>query len=144
MNSIFRFPGGKTRKNIRNRILAKAPKKFQSYREPFVGGGGIFFSIPRNVQRWINDIDKNLVSVYSALKSRPGQFIAKCQMILPHEEGEVLTSARPGGKKLYNARLKEVFDKFSFDDEMDQALRYFFVNELAQAQTAAVGQLTAW
>jgi len=130
--SIFRFPGGKTRKNVRNRILAKAPD-FKSYRETFTGGGGIFFSIPQHIDRWINDIDRNLISVYLALKFSPDEFISKCRSIHPHKEGEALTSARPGGKKIYNARLKKIFDKFSFDEEMDQALRYFFVNRTVWA-----------
>jgi len=128
MQSIFRFPGGKTRKSVRNRILSKSPPGFKEYREPFVGGGGIYFAIPEDIDRWINDVDVNLILVYLALSLRPEGFISKCQSILPPQEGEALTSARPGGKQIYSKRLKEVFDAFSFDQEMDQALRYFFVN----------------
>lgn len=128
MKSIFRYPGGKTKKSIREKILNKAPKEFAEYREPFVGGGGIFFSIDPKIKRWVNDKDENLISVYLALKNRPEDFINKCREILPPQSGEPLAPARQGGKPLYNARLKEHFDYLIHNNECDQALKYFFTN----------------
>jgi len=98
---IFRFPGGKSKKSVRERILAKAPKGFHenynewAFREPFIGGGGIFFGIPLTVSRWINDVDINLISVYKALKERPQEFIDACRNIEPAKKDEPLTSSRP-------------------------------------------------
>ena len=123
---IFRFPGGKSR--VAKLILSKAPSVIKDYREPFCGGSSVFFAI-QPINRWINDIDPHLMSVYLALRDRPTEFIEMCKKIKPQKQGEKLTSARPGGKKIYNARLKSVFDKLSFDDKCDQALRYLFVNK---------------
>lgn len=130
---IFRYPGGKNRKSIQNWILSLAPKSFKEYREPFVGGGGIFFAIDK--QSWINDCNPDLMSVYQALKERPEEFIAACREIEPAKDGEPLSAAKPNsthalakGKAIYNARLLEVFNQFTEDDGMDPALRYFFVN----------------
>lgn len=58
--SPFRFPGSKGRavKYIRpfwERI------KHDEYREPFFGGGAVFFAKPKSRLSWINDIDKELV-----------------------------------------------------------------------------------
>ena len=125
---IFRYPGGKNKNSVRKKILSKAPLFYSEYREPFVGGGGIFWAIEPGVKRWINDLDENLIYVYRALKNRPEDFIASCREIEPAKKSEPLTSARPGGKNIYNKRLKEVFDAFVNDDRGSGALRYFFIN----------------
>ena len=127
---IFRYPGGKNKKSIQNKILARAPLFYSEYRECFAGGAGIFWAIDTNVKRWINDLDEDLISVYLALRDRPAEFIQKCRKIKPPEKGEPLTSSRPGGKKIYNKRLKEVFDDFLTNPNTDVALKYFFMNRV--------------
>lgn len=129
---ILRYPGGKNRKTVRNKILSKAPF-FKFYREPFCGSAAIFFNIDKSVDRWINDIDCHLINLYKALKEYPIPFIESCRQIEPEKEGEPLDSARVGGKAIYNARLKAVFDSFANNNEMDQALRYFFINRTVWA-----------
>jgi site-specific DNA-adenine methylase len=42
---IFRYPGGKGRKAVYTWILGHAPDVVAEYREPFVGGGGVFFRL---------------------------------------------------------------------------------------------------
>mgnify|MGYP000075316520 CR=1 FL=1 len=127
MQSILRYPGGKTRKTVKQRILAVSPKDFAEYREPFVGGGGIFFSIQPNKKRWINDKDDHLISVYQALKTRPDEFIKKCLEIRQHSKKEEVPPP------IYNERLRNKFLELAFDEECDQALRYFFVNRTVWA-----------
>lgn len=41
----------------------KLPKTIKEYREPFVGGGALFFHMERKGS-WINDVDRNVVNVY--------------------------------------------------------------------------------
>ncbi len=129
MLSVFRYPGGKTKLTVRNKILAAAPASFSEYREPFVGGGGIFFSIDASKKRWINDANPDLIEVYRALQERPNSFIKDCRKISPPRKGEpeVYPKASSKGKK-YNKRLKEKFDFFAENEKCDQALRYYFVN----------------
>ena len=125
---VLRYPGGKNKKNIQNKILARAPLFYSSYVEPFCGGCGIFWRIDTNIKRWINDLDEDLISVYVALRDRPEEFIKLCREIKPAEKDEPLTSSRPGGKEIYNKRLKEVFDDFLTNPSTDKALKYFFFN----------------
>jgi DNA adenine methylase len=132
-SSIFRYPGGKAKKSVLNKLFAKTPKSYKEFREPFVGGGAVFFNINLNVQRWINDRDEHLIEVYKALNDRPEQFIAACREIEPPKEGEPLTSSKVGGKPLWNARLKRWFDHFADNENCDQALRYFFINRTVWA-----------
>lgn len=127
MNSIFRYPGGKTKKSVRDLILSTEPDFYSEFREPFVGGGGVFFGINVYKKRWINDINPELMSVYLALRDRPEDFIAKCKAIQPASEGESVIATKGTGKK-YNARLRDKFDELIKDPHADRALRYFFVN----------------
>lgn len=125
---IFRYPGSKSKKSVQKKILKYFPNKYKEFRDSMVGGGGIFFAIPPDKIRWINDINPHLMQVYTALQHRSEEFMTACREIEPQKEGEELTSSRPGGRKIYNARLKGYFDFFKNNEECDQALRYFFIN----------------
>ena len=128
MQSIFRYPGGKSKASVRDWIIAHRPDGMREYREPFVGGGGIFFGLTLDGLRWINDKHKGLMEVYRALAERPEAFIDLCRSVSPPEEGEDVTEPGPRGGKPLNKRLKDLFDSVCLDDEADQAFRYFFVN----------------
>jgi DNA adenine methylase len=130
--SILRYPGGKSRKSVQDIILSYKPSVVKEYREPFVGGGGIFFAIDPSIKTWINDINPGLISLYGALKERPENFIENCRKIIPMQEGEESVSTKGTGKK-YNKRLGEVFDSLKYNEEADQALRYFFINRTVWA-----------
>jgi len=127
---LLRFPGGKNKKSVVKKIMAYFPLFYKEYREIFCGSAGVFWNIDISIKRWINDIDEDLISVYLALKNRPQEFIDLCRAIIPANKNEELTSAREGGRKIYNARLKKVFDDFVAHPEMDKALRYFFINRV--------------
>lgn len=129
--SPFRYPGGKSKSNIQKKIFSKFPATFKEYREPFIGGGGIFFAVnPKSVEkRWINDINEDLISVYKAFRDRPDEFIDMCRKVPSAQPGEpeVYPRDTSSGKK-YNKRLKDIFDSVKYDKTCDQAFRYFFIN----------------
>lgn len=139
MNSIFRYPGGKTRKSVRDKIFARFPKQYDEYREPFCGGSGIYFNVPIDKKRWINDINPDLMSVYFALRDNPNEFISKCREIIPESPNEPKTSSK-NGKELYNARLKDVFDKRVEQRHDDPALSYYFINRTVWAGRVNYGR----
>lgn len=128
MQSIFRYPGGKTRKHIREWILSHRPFGVKEYREPFVGGGGIYFAMHDPGVRWINDRHAGLIEVYRALAERPDEFIRLCREVAPALENEAQTQPGPRGTATYPKRLVDVFDRVKLDAECDQAFRYLFVN----------------
>jgi site-specific DNA-adenine methylase len=115
-------------------LLKYMPTGTTEYREPFVGGGGVYFALEGKLlqRRWINDLNPGLVSVYEAFISKPAEFIALCRTIAPHQVGEAEISTKGTGKA-YNKRLGEVFESFKYDEVMDQALRYFFLNRTVWA-----------
>ena len=130
---IFRYPGGKSKKSIREQIMMKFPKNYLEFRDAMVGGGGIFFSIPKDKKRWINDMDENLITVYQALKERPIDFIKKCREIEGPKKTDGLSPSKPNGKAKYNSRLKLEFDRLSKNRLEDPALSYLFVNRTVWA-----------
>lgn len=113
MTNIFRYPGGKSKTSIRKIILQYKPDIIDEYREPFVGGGGIFFCIDPEKKRWINDVNKKLISVYLSLRDSSKEFIEKCRQIDPKSDISF---------------LEKTFNEFKKNEDMDQSLRYFYIN----------------
>ena len=65
----FRYPGGKYYALPRLRpFWENIPH--DEYREPFVGGGAVFFDKPKSYQNWINDIDNELITTYQVLSDQ--------------------------------------------------------------------------
>jgi DNA adenine methylase len=129
VQSIFRYPGGKTRRNVREWITSHRPDGASEYREPFVGGGGVFFHVrSRYEQVWINDKHTGLMEVYAALRDRPEEFIGMCREIEAASNSDPMTEEGVRGGAPKNARLSGEFDQLKLNKKCDQALRYYFVN----------------
>lgn len=123
MQSIFRYPGGKTKPAIQNWIISHIPEGCREYREAFVGGGGIFFGLhdgetgdlcerPKRFEKsWINDKHDGLIAVYTALRDRPQQFIAACREIAPAKPSDPMTPPGERGGEPKNARLFAEFER---------------------------------
>jgi DNA adenine methylase len=67
MRPIFVRIGSKY--NIRDFIIQKFPKNFNSYCEPFCGSSAIFFNLDLDGKKVIlNDVDKELIQAYKLVK----------------------------------------------------------------------------
>jgi len=108
------------------------PSDTVEYREAFLGGGGVFFSLPGINKVWLNDLNQPLMEVYTAFRDRPEEFIKLCRSISAAVVGEEEISTKGTGKA-YNARLGKLFEAFKYDEGMDQALRYLFLNRTVWA-----------
>jgi DNA adenine methylase len=129
VKQIFRYPGGKSRPAVQRVIHQYWPSDYTEYREPFVGGGSLAFGVPPSKRRWINDFNRHLIAVYVALRDRSDDFIAACRAIEPANENEERIISARGTQ--YNRRLKDTFNRFLADDDMDPALRYYFLNRVS-------------
>jgi DNA adenine methylase len=125
---LFRYPGGKSKSNVAKTILSFFPNEYDEMRDCMVGGGGIFWKIPPNKKRWINDLDTALISVYTAFRDRPQQFIELCRSIPAQSKIEEYVPCGPVGKKLICKRLRDKFNELAWNEDCNQALRYFFLN----------------
>ena len=64
IKSPLRYPGGKSR--VAEKIASLVPP-FEEYREPFVGGGSVFFALKQKFpdkKFWINDIYTELANFW--------------------------------------------------------------------------------
>lgn len=125
---LFRYPGGKSKSKVRRTIQGHFPKSYSELRDPFIGGGGLPLSMPTNLTRWINDINPDLIAVYSALRDSPESFIRACRAIAPATTDEEMIRTKKGSR--YPKRLHELFWQTAHDEQMDPALRYFILNRL--------------
>lgn len=69
---IIKWAGGK--RQLLTEINKRIPDKYNTYYEPFFGGGAVFFDIePKKAV--INDFNSQLINVYKKIKTSPKQII---------------------------------------------------------------------
>ena len=74
MQPFVKWAGGK-RQYIKT-IMEMAPKSFNDYYEPFVGGGAVLFSLKHNSSH-INDINTHLIHSYRTIRDNPDSLMEK-------------------------------------------------------------------
>lgn len=83
MKPLIKWPGGKSSelKWIRPYIPKNFDPDSHTYVEPFFGGGALYFDLsPTN--SFINDLDKDLVNFYKAVKSQNVEFFTYLEKIM--------------------------------------------------------------
>lgn len=69
---ILKWAGGKTQ--LLSELNARAPKNFNKYIEPFIGGGALFFNLkPQNAI--IADLNPELVNLYKCIANNPNEVL---------------------------------------------------------------------
>ncbi len=69
---VVKWVGGK--RQLLPEIKKYVPKNFNTYFEPFVGGGAVLFELQPN-QAVVNDINKELINVYSVIQNNVDELI---------------------------------------------------------------------
>lgn len=67
VQSPFRYPGGKFYA-LKFIVPFLNAYEHDEYREPFVGGGSVFFGKQKVKHNWINDLEKDVVETYKTFK----------------------------------------------------------------------------
>ncbi len=108
---LFRYPGGKF---YAIKLLSRFWENVShdEYREPFVGGGSVFFSKKKANVNWLNDLDDELIQTYKSIKSKKGRniLINKFQTEVANKE-----------------RWREVYE-FIPSSDIDVAWKYYYLN----------------
>lgn len=125
IKSPLRYPGGKSR--AVKQILPIIPN-FDEFREPFVGGGSIFFAIKNlypDKKYWINDINKDLHLFWKYCQQDMKTLIIQIENI---------KNTITDGRKLYSDLMA---DK-EFTD-FERAVRFFVLNRITFSGTVDSG-----
>ncbi len=118
INSPFRYAGGKF--YARKLILEHLPSH-ASYVEPFAGGASIFFAKIKVANNWLNDIDKDLINCYLAIRDDPKGLIEGLR-------GETASKERHGYYK----------NTFQAKSDMERAVRWYYLNRTSYSGTMNV------
>ncbi len=72
MKPVLKWAGGKSQ--ILDQLTAKMPKQYNTYFEPFIGGGAVFLAVAPQ-KAVINDINEQLINLYRQLREHPEEVI---------------------------------------------------------------------
>lgn len=116
---FVKWAGGK--RQLLDRISERMPKTYNSYYEPFIGGGAVLFELQPE-KAIINDINASLINTYRIIASNPREFIDSVRK-LDSEMGEDGKSYYYSLREHYNDKLmKEEFD-------IELAALFVFINK---------------
>lgn len=111
---FLKWAGGKTQ--LLPQLIPRAPSSFNTYHEPFVGGGAMFWALNPKAAR-LTDSCKDLVTTYQIIKSRPEELILKLEGW--GKDKETFTSIRA---------LGQPSNKFG-NDSLYRAARFLYLNK---------------
>lgn len=125
--SPLRYPGGKSR--ALKQILPLIPLNISEYREPFVGGGSVFFAIrslfhSRIKTYWMNDLNYDLACFWQQVRDNsPALVKALAAMHTNATDGRALFTELTADKD----ELNQNRDMLS---EFERAVRFFILNRI--------------
>lgn len=116
MKPILKWPGGK--RQLLKEINEYLPHNFNTYYEPFFGGGAVFLHImPDNAK--INDINTDLINTYIQVKENPSKLI------------ELLKEHKNNHCEDYYYKIRELDrnDNYINMDCIEKAARFIYLNK---------------
>ena len=116
---FVKWAGGK--RQLLPQIKERMPEKYNSYFEPFVGGGAVIFELlPTNAL--INDINKSLINSYRQICNAPEAFLAAVKQL-----DEAMWE---DGKKYYYSLREHYNDKLmKAEYDVELAALFVFINK---------------
>ena len=124
----LRYPGGKS-KALRQ-IFAQFPTSFQTYREPFVGGGSVFIELKKlnpDLPIWINDLNPDVYYFWKCAQSQLTEFTQTVRDI-KHTCND--------GRGLFQELATVDVDRLS---DLERAVRFFVLNRITFSGTIEAG-----
>jgi len=127
MKPFLKWAGGK--RFLAEKILEILPKKINTYFEPFVGGGAIFFALAKE-KRFkrvvLSDTNEELIITYKAIRDSVEDVIKHLKTL----EDQYKLKKEKGKEEAYyyNARKMDRDERFADLDLSIRAARFIFLN----------------
>lgn len=128
LKPLFKWSGGK-RKEIPI-IKEFLPSKIDTYVEPFVGGGALFFYLNHN-NNVINDIDFDVTNFYKQIKKQDEEFVSQLKKVQKEFEQVKHLSKEKRGELYYRYRDMDKNNGLSKMDGVERAIRFIVITSLA-------------
>ena len=129
INSPFRYAGGKF--YARKLILELIPPH-KHYIEPFAGGSSIFFAKKKVLDNHLNDLDEELINVYTIIKDYPEElilFLTKRSSEISRIPADFIEDVNIGEPLPATKELHSFFKKeFNPMNALERAGRWFYLN----------------
>tara|TARA_Y100000590_G_scaffold382814_1_gene453050 strand:+ start:129 stop:1799 length:1671 start_codon:yes stop_codon:yes gene_type:complete len=115
LRSPIRFPGSKFQA-IKYISSFWDCVNHDEYREPFLGGGSIFFAKPLVKNNWLNDIDSNLITTFKCIASKESrvELSSMVEKFIPSKE-----------------TFNDLRDNYEPSNKLEIAYKYFAINRTA-------------
>lgn len=119
---FVKWAGGKN--GLINSLISFIPKNFNSYFEPFVGGGALFFylknlNILNSKKTYLNDKNTELINAYKQIKINPNKLLEELEILKNNHSKEYFYKIR---------NLDRDFDFYSLS-EVFRAARFIYLNK---------------
>ena len=119
---FVKWAGGKN--GLINSLVSFIPKNFNSYFEPFVGGGALFFylknlNILNSKKIYLNDKNVELIKAYKQIKINPNKLLEELEILKNNHSKEYFYKIR---------NLDRDFDFYSLS-EVFRAARFIYLNK---------------
>ncbi|MFM7571685.1 MAG: DNA adenine methylase [Snowella sp.] len=128
IKSPLRYPGGKQKAIAK--IANYLPPSFQEYREPFIGGGSVFFHVLQtgpSLNYWINDLNEELYHFWLQSKINLTELVD-----LVWDIKKTKTDGRALFKHLAKADTTQT-------TSLERAVRFFVLNRISFSGTIESG-----
>ena len=119
---FVKWAGGKN--GLINSLISFIPKNFNSYFEPFVGGGALFFylknlNILNSKKIYLNDKNTELINAYKQIKINPNKLLEELEILKNNHSKEYFYKIRNLDRDFNFYSLSEVF----------RAARFIYLNK---------------
>lgn len=119
---FVKWAGGKN--GLINSLISFIPRNFNSYFEPFVGGGALFFylknlNILNSKKIYLNDKNAELINAYKQIKINPNKLLEELEILKNNHSKEYFYKIR---------NLDRDFDFYSLS-EVFRAARFIYLNK---------------
>ena len=111
---FLKWAGGKRR--LCSELLSLAPKEFNRYFEPMIGGGAFYFHLKPKLAS-LSDRNSELINAYKIVRDRPGELI---DSLATHENSE---------EYYYKLRGLDRTEDFKALSDVERASRLIFLNK---------------
>lgn len=115
ISPFIKWVGGK--KQLLPELIKYAPKKFNTYYEPFLGGGAFLYQLQPQTAV-VNDANSELINTYQQVKDHPNELITELAKLFAQDNKENYLKIRSVDR---NGEIS----KYS---NIDRAIRFIYIN----------------